>query len=118
MGVCAKHGWLYCPPCERCERIPGPRVDPRRAVLKRSDRRSRRPRSVERTRGGRCGMTMISGLVSFALKQRLFVILGAIALVLWGATAYQKLPIDAGPDVDAGPRTDPGGARNPRDRAY
>jgi cobalt-zinc-cadmium resistance protein CzcA len=44
-------------------------------------------------------MTMLTGLVSFALKQRLFVILGAIALVLWGATAYQKLPIDAFPDV-------------------
>ena len=44
-------------------------------------------------------MTMLSGLVSFALKQRLFVILGAIALVLAGATAYQKLPIDAFPDV-------------------
>jgi len=42
---------------------------------------------------------MLSGLVSFALKQRLFVILGAIALVLAGATAYQKLPIDAFPDV-------------------
>src|SRR5262252_7838893 len=98
MGVCAKHGWVYRPACQRCERVPGPRVDPRQAVLKRPDRRSWRPRSVERTRGGRCGLTMFSGLVSFALNQRPFVILAAIALVLWGATAYQKLPIDAFPD--------------------
>src|SRR5215472_8012694 len=99
MGVCAKHGRVYRPACERCERVPRTRVDPRQVVLKRPDCRSRRPGAVERTRGGRRGMTMLSGLVSFALKQRLFVILGGIALVIWGASAYQKLPIDAFPDI-------------------
>ena len=42
---------------------------------------------------------MLSGLIELALKQRLVVFIGAIALAVWGATAYQKLPIDAFPDV-------------------
>jgi heavy metal efflux system protein len=42
---------------------------------------------------------MLSGFIDIALKQRLLVFLGAIALAIWGANAYQKLPIDAFPDV-------------------
>ncbi len=42
---------------------------------------------------------MLSGLVNLALKQRLIVFIGAIALAVWGTTAYQKLSIDAFPDV-------------------
>jgi cobalt-zinc-cadmium resistance protein CzcA len=42
---------------------------------------------------------MLSNLVDIALKQRLIVFIGAIALAVWGATAYQKLAIDAFPDV-------------------
>ncbi|MDO9565007.1 MAG: CusA/CzcA family heavy metal efflux RND transporter [Bradyrhizobium sp.] len=42
---------------------------------------------------------MLSGLVDLALKQRLIVFIGAIALAVWGTMAYQKLSIDAFPDV-------------------
>jgi cobalt-zinc-cadmium resistance protein CzcA len=42
---------------------------------------------------------MLSGFIDIALKQRLLVFLGAIALAVWGASAYQKLSIDAFPDV-------------------
>ena len=42
---------------------------------------------------------MLSGLISIALKQRVLVILGAIALAVWGANAYRQLSIDAFPDV-------------------
>ncbi|MDP3693185.1 efflux RND transporter permease subunit [Bradyrhizobium sp.] len=42
---------------------------------------------------------MLSGLVDLALKQRLIVFIGAVALAVWGTMAYQKLPIDAFPDV-------------------
>ena len=42
---------------------------------------------------------MISGFVDLALRQRLIVFIGAIALAVWGALAYQKLSIDAFPDV-------------------
>lgn len=42
---------------------------------------------------------MLARLVDLALRQRLLVIIGAIALAVWGATAYQRLSIDAFPDV-------------------
>ncbi|MFD2183030.1 efflux RND transporter permease subunit [Rhodoplanes azumiensis] len=42
---------------------------------------------------------MLSSLVDVALRQRLIVFIGAIALAVWGATAYQRLSIDAFPDV-------------------
>ncbi|AHJ63076.1 Cobalt-zinc-cadmium resistance protein czcA [Granulibacter bethesdensis] len=42
---------------------------------------------------------MLARLVEFALKQRLIVLLLAVALAVWGANAYQNLPIDAFPDV-------------------
>lgn len=42
---------------------------------------------------------MMSGLVQIALQQRLIVFIGAIALAVWGTVAYQKLSIDAFPDV-------------------
>jgi CzcA family heavy metal efflux pump len=42
---------------------------------------------------------MLSGLIDLALKQRLIVFIGALALAVWGALAYQKLSIDAFPDV-------------------
>lgn len=42
---------------------------------------------------------MLARLVDLALKQRLLVLVGALALAAWGALAYQKLPIDAFPDV-------------------
>ena len=42
---------------------------------------------------------MLGDLIEVALKQRLIVFLGAVALAVWGANAYLKLPIDAFPDV-------------------
>lgn len=42
---------------------------------------------------------MITTLVGAALKQRILVVLGVIALAIWGANAYRQLSIDAFPDV-------------------
>jgi cobalt-zinc-cadmium resistance protein CzcA len=42
---------------------------------------------------------MIARIVSFALSQRFLVIAGAAALMIWGAVAFQNLPIDAYPDL-------------------
>ena len=42
---------------------------------------------------------MLSGIIGLALRQRLLVFIAALGLAAWGATAYQKLPIDAFPDV-------------------
>ncbi|MBY6242395.1 efflux RND transporter permease subunit [Methylosinus sp. Sm6] len=42
---------------------------------------------------------MLDQLIRTALGQRLLVFLGALALAVWGAHAYSKLPIDAFPDV-------------------
>ncbi len=42
---------------------------------------------------------MIDRIVSFALSQRLMVIVAAIALGVWGVVAFGRLPIDAYPDL-------------------
>jgi cobalt-zinc-cadmium resistance protein CzcA len=42
---------------------------------------------------------MIANLVSFALRQRFLIIVASLALMLWGAVSFQKLPIDAYPDL-------------------
>jgi cobalt-zinc-cadmium resistance protein CzcA len=42
---------------------------------------------------------MIDRLVSFALRQPFLIVVGAIALMVWGALSFQKLPIDAYPDL-------------------
>src|SRR5579884_722914 len=42
---------------------------------------------------------MIARLVSFALSQRFLIVVAAIALLIWGAVSFQKLPIDAYPDL-------------------
>src|SRR6202521_884615 len=42
---------------------------------------------------------MLERIVSFALSQRFLVIMAALALVVWGAISFQKLPIDAYPDL-------------------
>src|SRR5580700_3724728 len=42
---------------------------------------------------------MISRIVSFALSQRFVIIMGALALMFWGAVSFRKLPIDAYPDL-------------------
>lgn len=42
---------------------------------------------------------MIAKLVSFALQQRFLIVIGSLALMLWGAVSFQKLPIDAYPDL-------------------
>ncbi len=42
---------------------------------------------------------MLSRLISFALRQRLLVLVLAIALIAAGVVAYRGLPIDAFPDV-------------------
>ena len=42
---------------------------------------------------------MLARLVEAALRRRLLALLFALALAVWGAYAYQRLPIDAFPDV-------------------
>ena len=42
---------------------------------------------------------MIARIVSFALSQRFVIIAAALALMVWGAVSFQKLPIDAYPDL-------------------
>jgi cobalt-zinc-cadmium resistance protein CzcA len=42
---------------------------------------------------------MIARIVSFALSQRFIVLMAAVALIVWGAISFQKLPIDAYPDL-------------------
>src|SRR5580658_5704392 len=42
---------------------------------------------------------MISRLVSFALSQRFLIIIIAVFMMVWGVLSFQKLPIDAYPDL-------------------
>ena len=42
---------------------------------------------------------MIGKIISFSMRQRVFIILGVIALIIGGITAAIKLPIDAVPDI-------------------
>ncbi|HEY3742279.1 MAG TPA: CusA/CzcA family heavy metal efflux RND transporter [Bryobacteraceae bacterium] len=42
---------------------------------------------------------MIARLVSFALKQRFIIIIASVMLMIWGVVSFQKLPIDAYPDL-------------------
>src|SRR6202166_3793695 len=42
---------------------------------------------------------MISRIVSFALTQRFVILMGALGVIVWGVLAFQKLPIDAYPDL-------------------
>jgi len=42
---------------------------------------------------------MIARIVSFALKQPFVIVVAALALMLWGAYSFSKLPIDAYPDL-------------------
>ncbi|MBZ5582389.1 MAG: CusA/CzcA family heavy metal efflux RND transporter [Acidobacteriia bacterium] len=42
---------------------------------------------------------MIDRLVSFSLRQPFLIVVGALALMVWGALSFQKLPIDAYPDL-------------------
>src|SRR6202047_1738127 len=42
---------------------------------------------------------MISRLVSFSLKQPFLILIASLMLMVWGAVSFQKLPIDAYPDL-------------------
>lgn len=42
---------------------------------------------------------MIERIISFALRQRLLIIIGVAVLAAFGAYAFKKLPVDAFPDV-------------------
>src|SRR5271157_4809683 len=42
---------------------------------------------------------MIAKLVSFALRQRFLIVIASLALMVWGVLSFQKLPIDAYPDL-------------------
>jgi cobalt-zinc-cadmium resistance protein CzcA len=42
---------------------------------------------------------MIAKLVSFALRQRFLIVIASLALMIYGALSFQKLPIDAYPDL-------------------
>jgi len=42
---------------------------------------------------------MIANLVSFALRQRFLIVLASVALMIYGAISFQRLPIDAYPDL-------------------
>ncbi|HET9320794.1 MAG TPA: efflux RND transporter permease subunit, partial [Bryobacteraceae bacterium] len=42
---------------------------------------------------------MIARIVSFALSQRFLIIIASLMLMTWGVVSFQKLPIDAYPDL-------------------
>ena len=42
---------------------------------------------------------MISRIVSFALSQRFVILMGALAVIVWGVFSFRRLPIDAYPDL-------------------
>ena len=42
---------------------------------------------------------MIARIVSFALSQRFLIVVGSLMLMAWGVVSFQKLPIDAYPDL-------------------
>ena len=42
---------------------------------------------------------MISRLVSFALSQRFLIVIASLAVMVWGGIAFERLPIDAYPDL-------------------
>ena len=42
---------------------------------------------------------MISGLIQFAMRQRILVLFVAALLLVWGAISFTQLPIEAYPDV-------------------
>jgi cobalt-zinc-cadmium resistance protein CzcA len=42
---------------------------------------------------------MIARVVSFALSQRFLIVIASLFLMVWGAVSFQKLPIDAYPDL-------------------
>src|ERR1022692_3892223 len=42
---------------------------------------------------------MIAKLVSFALQQRFLIVIASVALMIYGAVSFQRLPIDAYPDL-------------------
>ena len=42
---------------------------------------------------------MIAHLIDWSLKNRLFVLVGAALLLLWGAYETQRMPIDVLPDL-------------------
>jgi cobalt-zinc-cadmium resistance protein CzcA len=42
---------------------------------------------------------MIAKLVSFALRQRFLIVIASLALMIWGVLSFQRLPIDAYPDL-------------------
>ena len=42
---------------------------------------------------------MIARLVSFALSQRFLIVIASLMLMVWGAISFEKLPIDAYPDL-------------------
>lgn len=42
---------------------------------------------------------MLDRLLHFSLSQRLLVLLGAVGLVVWGVVSWQKLNLDAVPDI-------------------
>ena len=43
---------------------------------------------------------MLKGLITFSLQQRVFLLIGAVVLTIFGWVALQNLPIEAFPDVE------------------
>ena len=41
----------------------------------------------------------IKGIIAFSLKNRLFIFLATLLLIIWGGIAYKNIPIEAFPDV-------------------
>lgn len=42
---------------------------------------------------------LIKGIIAFSLKNKLFIFLATIILIIWGAIAFRNIPIEAFPDV-------------------
>ena len=82
----------------------GRAAERRRGDTKRTERRRKSGFGRQRVSAVRQQLSigpsgMISRLVSFALSQRFLIVIASLALMVWGAIAFQRLPIDAYPDL-------------------
>src|SRR5690606_12098433 len=86
-----------------------PRAGARRTARRRERHRARRnrtrqPRRRRRRRTHQPGALRESGMfdaiIRFSLSNRLFVLIGALALTLYGLSTLRQLPVDVFPDLN------------------
>jgi hypothetical protein len=76
---------------------PGQRVVSKGAYLIRLSTSPRRPPSATRTEG----RIMIGYIIQWSLRNRLFVVVGALLLLVWGGIETARTPVDVFPDLTA-----------------